>query len=69
MTPESLGTGEARAWRERLAWSGLKRFVEEQEPGKLFLFLEGQSRVLETIARSFRRASFSKSWCASSRSR
>jgi PAS domain S-box-containing protein len=35
-----------------LAWSGLKRLVEEQDPGKLVLFLEGQSRVLEMIARS-----------------
>jgi PAS domain S-box-containing protein len=52
MTGESIDTKAERSWRERLTWSGLKRFVEEQDRGKLLLFLEGQSRVLEMIARS-----------------
>jgi PAS domain S-box-containing protein len=52
MASESIETDAGRAWRERLTWSGLKRFVEDQDREKLLLFLEGQSRVLELIARS-----------------
>jgi len=33
-------------------WSGLKELVDQQEPSKLLRFLEGQSRLLEMIARS-----------------
>jgi PAS domain S-box-containing protein len=52
MGSESVGTEVERSWKERLTWSGLRRFVEEQDPNRLVLFLEGQSRVLEMIARS-----------------
>jgi PAS domain S-box-containing protein len=34
------------------AWSGFKGLVEQEEPAKLLRFLEGQSHVLEMIARS-----------------
>src|SRR5262245_11139586 len=37
---------------ERVGWSGLKALVEEGERASLLRFLEGQSRILEMIARS-----------------
>jgi PAS domain S-box-containing protein len=58
MALEPLTIPEAdRSWQERLTWSGLKRFVEEQERDRLLIFLEGQSRVLEMTARALPLAS------------
>jgi PAS domain S-box-containing protein len=46
----SFNADKERSWKERMAWSGLKRLVEEQDRTRLLLFLEGQSRVLEMVA-------------------
>jgi PAS domain S-box-containing protein len=47
----SAGT-ESRSRVEPVGWSALKHLVEEQDRPRLVLFLEGQSRLLEMVARS-----------------
>src|SRR5262249_51953259 len=36
---------------EPIGWSSLRHLVEEQDRGRLVLFMEGQSRVLQMTAR------------------
>jgi PAS domain S-box-containing protein len=50
--PSSEKVAELEPPAGLFAWTGLKALAEQQEPARLLRFIEGQSHVLEMIARS-----------------